>query len=75
MELDNLKEFIVICDHEDILLEAIRIYNQTYKTDFELKEMIHDEVNFAKITGYKLKASDIFSLGSMYGRISQENRN
>ena len=72
MELDKSKEFTGVCDHEDVLQEAIRIYNQTYKTDFILKEMIYDEVDLARITGHEYKISDVFSLGSMYSRMSEK---
>jgi hypothetical protein len=72
MELDKLLEFEVICDYEDILRKAIELYNQTYKTDFMLKEMIYDEVDFAKVQVSKYKIPDIFSLGAMYSRMSEK---
>lgn len=40
-------EFEMVCDYEDILKKAIVLYNQTYKTNFTLKEMIFDDVDFA----------------------------
>ncbi len=59
----------IICDNEEKIIEAINLYNKTYKTDFQLLEYILDEVNFAKISG-TITLEDIFQLGSLYGRIS-----
>jgi len=64
--------FEVICDDEKMITEAIYIYNQTYSTNFKLIEYIYDEVNFAKIGG-NIHLSDIFSLGSMYARMTRNN--
>ena len=61
--------FEIICDDEKKIIEAINLYNKTYKTDFNLLEHTLDEVNFAKISG-TVKLEDIFQLGSMYQRIS-----
>jgi hypothetical protein len=37
-----------------------------------LKEMIYDEVDFAKVQVSKYKIPDIFSLGAMYSRMSEK---
>jgi hypothetical protein len=66
---NNYKEFEIICDNELLMKKVIYIYNNVYNTDFKLIEYILDEVNFAKLGG-NVKLSDIFDLGSMYGRMS-----
>lgn len=72
MKICELVEFEVICDCEDTLRKAIILYNQVYRTDFALKEMIYDEVDFAKVQVSKYKMSDVFSLGAMYSRMSDK---
>ncbi|MDZ4756971.1 MAG: hypothetical protein SGJ10_02375 [Bacteroidota bacterium] len=63
--------FEIICDDEIFIIKAINIYNKTYLTDFKLLEYVLDEVNFAKISG-TVYLSDIFQLGSLYGRLSKD---
>ena len=44
-------EFTFICDDEEIIIKAINLYNQTYKTNFKLVKFEYGEVNFATISG------------------------
>jgi hypothetical protein len=62
---NNYQEFEVICDNEILMNKVIYIYN----TNFKLIEYVLDEVNFARLGG-NITLSDIFNLGSMYGRMS-----
>jgi len=73
MEQNKELIFEVICDEEDTMLNAIELYNRTYKTNFRLLEYILDEVNFAKISG-NVKVSDVFQLGTLYCRLSNPDR-
>ncbi|GHT71752.1 hypothetical protein AGMMS50239_41010 [Bacteroidia bacterium] len=71
MEQNNKYQvFEIICDDKELISKVIYLYNNTYNTNFELIDYILDEVNFAKIGG-NVQASDIFSLGSIYGRMSK----
>jgi len=69
MELGKI-EFSIICDYENVIEDAIALYNKTYKTDFSLVEYIEDEVMFAIISVSQSKMSDIFDLGKMYGKMT-----
>ena len=69
MELGNI-EFLVVCDYENVIEDAIALYNSTYKTDFRLVEYIEDEVMLAKINVSESRVSDIFDLGKMYGKMT-----
>jgi len=53
-----------------LIQKVISIYNQTYNKDFALVSYIEDEVNFAVIQGFNIKISDVYSLGTLYGRMS-----
>ena len=62
-------EFTFICDDEEIIIKAINLYNQTYKTNFKLVKFEYGEVNFATISG-NVKFHDIFDLGHLHGRLT-----
>jgi hypothetical protein len=64
----NYQVFEIICDDELLIQKTIKIFNDTYSTNFKLVEYVLDEVNFAKIGGSNIKLSDVFSLGCMYTR-------
>jgi hypothetical protein len=63
MELNNDIVFQVMVTFPDLLKKKIEDYNQRYKTDFQLIEVIDDEVPFCKIKATKYVPSDIFNLG------------
>ena len=67
--------FEVICDDEELIIKAISLYNQTYKTNFALVEYKLDEVNFAVIEASNIGLSDIYDLGILYGRLSATSGN
>lgn len=46
-----------------LLKKKIEEYNFTFKTDFEIIEIINDEVPFCKIKATQFKYSDLFDLG------------
>lgn len=71
MMTENTISFEIICDYKELLVEAIQFYNDTYKTDFTLTEYIEDEVNFANIEGRRIAIADVYSLGTVYGRMSE----
>ena len=66
-------EFTFICDDEEIIIKAINLYNQTYKTNFKLVKFEYGEVNFATISG-DVRFHDIFDLGAWYGAIIERTR-
>ena len=61
----NNKELIfeVMVTFPDLLEREILEYNQFHDTDFEVIEIIDDEVPFCKIKVNKYQISDIFDLG------------
>ncbi len=68
MELDkNTISFSVICNDEKYLSKVIIWYNKNYKTDFKIKKIIYDEVNFAEIEVSNYKITDLFGLGYQFG--------
>lgn len=63
MESNNYIDFKVMVTFPHLLKERIEKHNKLYKTDFELKEIIEDEVGFCIIRANKDKLADIFNLG------------
>lgn len=70
MEQDR-KRLRIITNYENLLIEDINWYNSTYKTDFEFIEFIHDEVNFAILEYSNANENQIFDLGRIFGRSSE----
>ena len=66
-------EFTFICDDEEKIKEAIHLYNEHFKTNFELVKFEYDEVHFATISG-DVRFHDIFDLGAWYGTIIERTR-
>ena len=64
MEPNKELIFEVMVMFPDLLQESITSYNNFFKTDFEIIEIINDEVIFCKIKVTKFEISDIFDLGS-----------
>ncbi len=73
MELGSIK-ITVICNDEKYLQQVIDWYNNNYKTDFKIINLIYDEVNFAEIEVSKYKQSDLFDLGYQFGVKEQRLR-
>lgn len=59
--------FRVICNNEKYLKDVLKWYNNTYKTDFEISNIIYDEVNFVDITSTKFTLADVFNIGYQFG--------
>ena len=63
MESDKELVFEVMVTFPELLQKRIDDYNNRYKTDFRLIEIIDDEVPFCRIGVSNYKISDIFDLG------------
>jgi len=63
MELSNELIFEVMVTFPHLLSREIEEYNNTYQTNFQIIEVIDDEVQFCRIKVSKYKVSDIFNLG------------
>ena len=55
--------FQVIVTSSDLLEREIQNYNQFFKTDFEMIEIIDDEIPFCKIKVTQYTVANIFGLG------------
>lgn len=67
-------KFTIICNDEKYLNQVIDWYNLNYKTDFEIVNLIYDEVNFAEVEVAHYKNSDLFDLGYQFGVREQKLR-
>lgn len=78
MELDKKNheriEFKVISSDDKLILESIKSYNATYKTDFKVEKFIYDEVIFAVLSVSSYNLSDIFYLGYQFGGFAEFKR-
>ena len=72
MESGKELEFKVMVTFPHILEREIKDYNKFYGTDFELIEIIKDEVPFCRIRVTKYETSNIFGLG--YSLAALENK-
>lgn len=59
--------FRVICDSEEYLEQTLKWYNEMYKTDFKIVNVIYDEVNFADLESTKFTLTDIYNIGYQLG--------
>lgn len=67
MEQNNKTLTFKVIGDELFLAEAIFNYNKVYGTDFEILEIINDEVPWIKLKVSKYEILDIFQLGFQYG--------
>jgi hypothetical protein len=58
----------------DTLATQIKKYNDFFKTDFEIVNVIDDEVPFCDLRVTKYKVSDIFGLGFSLALLEQKLR-
>jgi len=63
MESNKYIEFKVMVTFPNLLKERIEKHNKLYNTDFELIEIIKDEVAFCVIKADKTRIAEIFRLG------------
>lgn len=63
MESNNYIEFTVMITFPELLEIKIQEYNSRYNTNFELLEVIDDEVQFCRIGASVYTYSDLFNLG------------
>lgn len=63
MEQDKKLIFTVMVTFPDLLQKTIEDYNKLYNTDFEIIEVIDDEVPFCKVEAKRYNQEDIFGLG------------
>jgi hypothetical protein len=66
--------FRVMVTSVDVLKREIQDYNDFFKTDFEIINVIDDEVPFCDIKVTKYKMGDIFDLGFCLARLEQKLR-
>jgi len=75
MEQNNLIQFDVICNEQDILEKILNWYNNTYKTDFEIVNWVGGELGFATIQTSKITSQrDIFNIGFQFGVLEEKMR-
>lgn len=72
----NNKEtvFRIMVTSVETLQQQIEKYNGFFKTDFEIVEIIHDEVPFCDVRVTNFQVSDIFGLGFTLARFEQKLR-
>lgn len=58
----------------DTLSQQIEKYNSFFKTDFEIINIVEDEVMFCDIKVTKFQTSDVFGLGFGLARYEQKLR-
>lgn len=63
MEQKSELIFTVMVTFPELLEEQIKSHNKDYGTDFEIVEVLEDEVPFCKVRVTKYTISDIFDLG------------
>ncbi|AEK24020.1 hypothetical protein [Capnocytophaga canimorsus] len=73
MEHKEIK-FRIICNEKKYLEDILEWYNNTYDTNFEITNMIYDEVNFVDIKSTKFTIEDIFNIGYQFGVEEQRLR-
>ncbi|MDR1203627.1 MAG: hypothetical protein LBL58_18620 [Tannerellaceae bacterium] len=66
--------FRVMVTSSELLKREIEDYNNFFKTDFEIINIIEDEVPFCDIKVKRYKISDIFDLGFCLARLEQNLR-
>ena len=70
--MENKINFKVICNEEKHLKNILEWYNNNYKTDFRIVNVIYDEVNFVDIESTKFTLADVFNIGYQFG-VKEEN--
>ena len=73
MEQSKIK-FTVICNDEKYLHQVINWYNKNYQTDFQIINIIDDEVGFAELSVSRYNDADLFALGYQFGVKEQKLR-
>lgn len=68
---NNETIFRLMVTSVDTLGQQIEKYNSFFKTDFEIINIINDEVMFCDIKVTKFQTSDIFGLGFGLARFEQ----
>ncbi len=63
MESNNYIEFTVMITFPELLEIKIQEFNFRFKTNFELLEIIDDEVQFCRIGVSEYTYGDLFNLG------------
>jgi Zn/Cd-binding protein ZinT len=70
--------FSIIANGPEYLKEILDWYNKNYGTNFEIVEIIEDEVTFVDIKAYTWNHADIFNIGYQLGikeqRLRQEGK-
>lgn len=74
MEQKSELIFTVMVTAPEWLAERINIHNKYYGTDFEIVEVLEDEVPFCKVRVTKYTISDIFGLGYGLGFWEERER-
>jgi len=74
MEENNVLEFMVMVTDPDLLKKEIVNYNNFFKTNFEILEIIDDEVPFCKIRTTRYTIANIFGLGYSLALLEQRLR-
>ena len=69
MKTDNTPVTILVSvESPDLLKETMASFNELFKTDFELLEIIEDEIDFCKIGISQSNLEMCFYLGISYAR-------
>ena len=71
---NNETVFRLMVTSVDTLKQQIEKYNEFFKTDFEIINVIEDEVPFCDVRVTKFQTSDIFGLGFGLARFEQKLR-
>jgi hypothetical protein len=78
MEQNNFNDdytiFRLMVTSVDNLKEQIEKYNSFFKTDFEIINIVNDEVPFCDVRVSKFNISDVFGLGFGLARFEQKLR-
>lgn len=67
-------KFTFAIDDEKHLISFLEKYNCQNSTDFEIDEILYDEVVFARLRTIKKSNNEILDLGIQYGKELVKNR-